>query len=102
MDVNKGELAKIIAERMDITIPVARDMISTFADVVISTVAAGDKVTLIGFGTFGPKLRAARPARNPQTNVPLTIPERYIPSFHAGKRFRTLMLGLKTESNRYD
>ena len=61
-------------------------------DAVISTIrdslAAGDAVGLIGFGTFEVKTRAPREGRNPQTGDPIRIPEKKVPTFKPGKQLR--------------
>ena len=53
----------------------------------------GKKVTLVGFGTFEPRKRAARTGRNPQTGKELKIPAKTVPAFSAGKKFKTVVNG---------
>ena len=55
------------------------------------TVARGKKVTLVGFGTFEPRKRAARTGRNPQNGKPLKIPAKTVPAFSAGKKFKEMV-----------
>jgi DNA-binding protein HU-beta len=56
-----------------------------------STVAAGGKVSLVGFGSFEPRQRAARNGRNPQTGATIEIPAVTVPAFSAGKQFKELV-----------
>ncbi|MBE9002066.1 HU family DNA-binding protein [Nostoc sp. LEGE 12447] len=56
--------------------------------VVTETVANGEKVTLIGFGSLERRERSEREGRNPKTNEPMTIPATRVPAFSAGKQFR--------------
>lgn len=55
---------------------------------IIEQVAAGDKISLVGFGTFESGTRAARQGRNPQTGEPMDIPETKVPKFKPGKAFK--------------
>ncbi len=66
----------------------ADDFISAFLSVVTEAVANGDKVTLIGFGSFERRDRSEREGRNPKTNEPMTIPATKVPAFSAGKQFK--------------
>jgi DNA-binding protein HU-beta len=56
--------------------------------VVTEAVANGDKVTLVGFGSFERRERSEREGRNPKTNEPMTIPAIRVPGFSAGKAFK--------------
>ena len=62
-------------------------------ETIQKTVSKGKKVTLVGFGTFESRKRAARIGRNPQTGKELKIPATTVPAFSAGKKFKTLHLG---------
>ena len=62
-------------------------------EVIEKSVAKGKKVTLVGFGTFEPRKRAARTGRNPQTGKELKIPAKTVPAFTAGKKFKTVVNG---------
>jgi DNA-binding protein HU-beta len=66
----------------------ADEIISAFLSVVTEAVANGDKVTLIGFGSFERRDRSEREGRNPKTNEPMTIPATKVPAFSAGKQFK--------------
>ncbi|WP_138506580.1 HU family DNA-binding protein [Nostoc sp. PA-18-2419] len=84
--MNKGELVDAVAAKTNITKKQTDEIISAFLSVVTEAVANGDKVTLIGFGTFERRDRSEREGRNPKTNEPMTIPATKVPAFSAGKR----------------
>ena len=88
--MNKSELAKAMAEesQYDISAAVAEDLINCFMNVVKDEVANGNKVQLIGFGTFEQGHRAERTGKNPQTGAPLTIPACTVPKFKPGQAFK--------------
>lgn len=86
--MNKGELVDAVAAKTNITKKQADEVISAFLSVVTEAVANGDKVTLVGFGSFERRERSEREGRNPQTNEKITIPATKIPAFSAGKQFR--------------
>lgn len=91
--MNKGELIDQIAEKADVTKKDADLVLSAMLEVILETVAAGDKVTLVGFGTFEARARQAREGRNPSTGKPIKIPATRVPAFSAGKMFREKVLG---------
>ncbi|MHC5763724.1 HU family DNA-binding protein [Nostoc sp.] len=86
--MNKGELVDAVAAKTNITKKQADEVISAFLSVVTEAVANGDKVTLIGFGSFERRERSEREGRNPKTNEPMTIPATRVPAFSAGKLFK--------------
>ena len=86
--MNKGELVDAVAAKTNITKKQADEVISAFLSVVTEAVANGEKVTLIGFGSFERRDRSEREGRNPKTNEPMTIPATKVPAFSAGKQFR--------------
>ncbi|MEH2038417.1 HU family DNA-binding protein [Nostoc sp.] len=87
--MNKGELVDGVAAKTNITKKQADEVISAFLSVVTEAVANGDKVTLIGFGSFERRpSRSEREGRNPKTNEPMTIPATRVPAFSAGKQFK--------------
>ena len=63
-------------------------MVSATIDTVMETVSEGEKVTLIGFGSFEPRDRKARDGRNPKTGEVIKIPATTVPAFSAGKAFK--------------
>jgi DNA-binding protein HU-beta len=86
--MNKGELIDEVAERASASKKLIDLVISATLEVVAETVAAGDRVTLVGFGTFEPRDRQAREGRNPTTGEPIKIPSSRVPGFSAGKAFK--------------
>jgi DNA-binding protein HU-beta len=90
--MNKGELVDKIAEKASITKKDADSVLSSLLDVIVEAVASGDKVTLVGFGTFEARDRQAREGRNPSTGKPIKIPATRVPAFSAGKLFKDKVL----------
>jgi len=86
--VTKLQLVQELAERADLTKRAAEDSLNAMLDIVTEELAAGNKVTLTGFGTFLVRHRAARMGRNPQTNEPIHIPEQDTPAFRAGSALK--------------
>ncbi|MEJ6486778.1 HU family DNA-binding protein [Nostoc punctiforme UO1] len=86
--MNKGELVDAVAAKTNITKKQTDEIISAFLSVVTEAVANGEKVTLIGFGSFERRDRSEREGRNPKTNEPMTIPATQVPAFSAGKQFK--------------
>ncbi len=86
--MNKSELVDAIAVKTGMTKKDADTVLSAAVEVIMETVASGDKVTLVGFGTFEPRQRQAREGRNPSTGKPISIPATTVPAFAAGKLFK--------------
>ena len=85
--MNKAELIEKIAKDANMTKAQANEAIDSFTSSVVATLKKGDKVTLVGFGTFSVTARAARNGRNPQTGATIKIKARKVPKFKAGKDF---------------
>ncbi len=85
--MNKAELIDQIAKDAGITKVQAGEALEAFTGAVVSTLKKGDKVTLVGFGTFSVAQRAARNGRNPQTGEVIKIKASKTPKFKAGKEF---------------
>jgi DNA-binding protein HU-beta len=83
--MNKAELIAKIAEDAGITKTQANATVDAFVDAVTKTLKKGDKVTLVGFGTFSVSKRAARNGRNPQTGAVIKIKAKKVAKFKAGK-----------------
>lgn len=83
--MNKSELIEAVAGSADISKAAAGRAIDAVVESVTTALKNGDQVTLIGFGTFSVKDRAARTGRNPQTGAEIQIAAAKIPSFKAGK-----------------
>jgi DNA-binding protein HU-beta len=86
--MNKSELVDAIAQKAQVTKKEADAVLTAAVEVVMETVSTGDKVTLVGFGTFEPRERQAREGRNPATGKPIQIPATKVPAFSAGKLFK--------------
>ncbi len=86
--MNKGELIDAIASKANVTKKEADAIVSAAIDSIMEAVSSGDKVTLVGFGSFEPRKRQAREGRNPKTGETMTIPETVVPTFSAGKLFK--------------
>ena len=89
--MNKEELVQEIAKKAKVTQKEAAEVLSTLIEVVEKTVSKGKKVTLVGFGTFEARKRAARTGRNPQTGAEIKIPAKTVPAFSAGKKFKEVV-----------
>lgn len=83
--MNKAQLVARIAKDTGLTKAKANRAMDAFVDIVTKTLRRGDRVTLVGFGTFGVGRRKARSVRNPQTAALIKIPARRVPRFAAGK-----------------
>ncbi|MEG4633186.1 HU family DNA-binding protein [Microcoleus sp. AR_TQ3_B6] len=86
--MNQAELIQEVADEANLTKTQAQDAVKALLKIVMAVVADGDKVTLVGFGSFEPKVRSAREGRNPQTGETIQIPATRVPTFSAGKAFR--------------
>ena len=86
--MNKTELVDAIAAAADITKAQAGKALEAVLESVTETLKKGDKVTLIGFGTFETRERAARTGRNPQTGKEIQIAASITPAFKAGKNLK--------------
>ena len=86
--MNKSELVEVAAKEAGITKAAADKALSAIIGAVVSTVAKGDSVTLVGFGTFKSADRAARTGKNPKTGATLKIPATTVPKFSAGTAFK--------------
>ena len=83
--MNKTELIEAIAKESGLKKKDAEAALVAFVDVVEKALADGDKVQLVGFGTFETKTRAAREGRNPKTGETIKIAASKCPAFSAGK-----------------
>ena len=86
--MNKGELVDAIANDAGISKSQAQEALDSFVENVKSSLRAGNKVTLVGFGTFSSSHRDARMGRNPQTGMPIRIPPKMVAKFTAGKALK--------------
>lgn len=86
--MNKSELIDAIASAADLTKADAGRALDAVLDTVTNALKSGDQVTLVGFGTFLVKERAARTGRNPQTGKEIEIAASKVPSFKPGKAIK--------------
>ena len=89
--MNKAELVAAIAAKTGDTKKGAEASVNAFVEVITDALAKGDKVQLVGFGSFEVRKRAARKGRNPQTKEEIKIPASKSPVFKAGKALKDLV-----------
>ena len=89
--MNKTELINAVAEKADLSKKDADKAVAATIDAITEALVAGDKVQLVGFGTFEVRARAARTGRNPQTKAAMTIPASKAPVFKAGKALKDVV-----------
>ena len=83
--MNKSELVDNMASSAGISKAAAEKALTGLLESITNALSSGDKVTLVGFGTFSVKHRAARQGRNPRTGETIQIPASNVPGFKAGK-----------------
>ena len=86
--MNKAELVAAIAEKAELSKRDSEAALKAFTDIVAEELKKGEKIQLVGFGTFEVAERAARTGRNPQTGEEMTIPASKAPKFKAGKALK--------------
>lgn len=86
--MNKTELIAAIAEKTELSKKDSEKALKAFIDVVTEELKKGEKIQLVGFGTFEVIERAARDGRNPQSGAPMSIPASKAPKFKAGKALK--------------
>lgn len=86
--MNKGELVDAIAAKTQLTKKQADAALTAALEAITDEVSKGEKVTLVGFGTFESRSRSAREGRNPKTGETMQIPATTVPAFSPGKLFK--------------
>jgi DNA-binding protein HU-beta len=86
--MTKADLVEKMASDADISKAAAGKALDSLIDAVVKTVKKGNKVALVGFGSFSVSKRKARTGRNPQTGATIKIAARKVPKFSAGKAFK--------------
>jgi DNA-binding protein HU-beta len=86
--VNKSELISVVAEKAGLTKKDTEKVVNAVFDGITDALAQGDKVQVIGFGTFDVRERKSREGRNPATGDTITIPAVKVPVFKAGKALK--------------
>lgn len=89
--MNKADLVNAIADKIGSTKKVSESFVEAFVGIVTDALTKGDKVQLVGFGTFSVSKRAQRKGRNPQTGIDLIIPASKAPVFKAGKALKDVV-----------
>ncbi|MCG9890449.1 MAG: HU family DNA-binding protein [Thermosynechococcaceae cyanobacterium MS004] len=95
--MNKAELVDAIADKTGVTKKEADAVLSAVIETIVESVAAGNKVALVGFGSFEKRHRQAREGRNPKTGEAMTIAATSVPAFSAGKAFKEKVAPAKVE-----
>jgi DNA-binding protein HU-beta len=93
--MNKAELIEQVAGAAELTKSQANAAVDAFTSAIAGALQKGDRVTLVGFGTFSVSERAARNGRNPQTGATIKIKATKVPKFKAGKEFSETVKGGK-------
>ena len=86
--MNKTELIAAVAEKTDLSKKDADAAVSAVLSAITDALKAGDKIQLVGFGTFEVRNRAAKQGRNPRTGETMTVPASKVPAFKAGKALK--------------
>ena len=93
--MNRKELAEALAQKTDTSNAAADRAIAAFIDSISGALKKGDKVALVGFGSFEVRKRAARVGRNPATGAELKIKASKVPAFKAGATLKAAVNGVK-------
>ena len=86
--MNEAELIKQVASQTGLAKRTSGKAVDAAVSAISDCLAKGEKVTLVGFGTFGVRQRKARTGRNPQTGATIQIPAKKVPKFTSGKGLR--------------
>ncbi|HOL17538.1 MAG TPA: HU family DNA-binding protein [Bacillota bacterium] len=86
--MNKSELIGVVAEKTEMSKKDTEKAVNAVFESIMESLAKGDKVQLVGFGTFEVRERKQREGRNPATGETITIPALNVPVFKAGKAFK--------------
>ena len=91
--MNKSELIDAIAARSELSKAAAAKALDAVIETIVDSVAQGETVTLVGFGSFKASGRASREGKNPKTGEKIHIPETTVPKFSAGPTFKARVAG---------
>ena len=86
--MNKTDLVEVVALKADMSKKDSEKAVKAVLEAISEALAAGDKVQIVGFGTYAVKERAAREGRNPKTGEAMTIAASKVPTFTAGKALK--------------
>lgn len=98
--MNKTELIDAIATRSELSKAASAKALDAVIDAVVETVAKGDSVSLVGFGSFKATARAAREGKNPKTGEKIKIPATTVPKFSAGATFKATVAAAKSKKHK--
>ena len=93
--MNRKDLAEALAKKTETSNAAADRTIAAFIDIISGALKKGDKVALVGFGSFEVRKRAARVGRNPKTGAELKIKASKVPAFKAGATLKAAVNGAK-------
>jgi DNA-binding protein HU-beta len=93
--MNRKEFAQALAQKTDSSVAGADRTIGAVIDIISAALKKGDKVALVGFGTFEVRKRAARTGRNPATGAEIKIKASKVPAFKAGAALKSAVNGAK-------
>jgi DNA-binding protein HU-beta len=91
--MNKGELVDIVAAQTKLTKAQVSSTVDALLDAIMDAVVEGNKVSILGFGSFESRERSSRQGLNPKTGDKITIPAKRVPAFTAGKLFKDKVKG---------
>lgn len=86
--MNKTQLIDELVEKTEVAKVTVTAVVNAMLDIIPEKLAAGEKIDLVGFGSYYPKLRAGRTGRDPRTGAPLQILETIVPVFKPGQRLK--------------
>lgn len=89
--MNKAELVEEVADHTGLTRRQSREVVDAVTSTITDVLARGEKVTLVGFGSFAVRRRKSRQGRNPLTGAVLNVPAKDVPKFEAGKPLREVI-----------
>lgn len=91
--MNKSEMIEAIAARSELSKAASAKALDAMIETIMDTVAQGEAVTLVGFGSFKASARASREGKNPKTGARIVIPQTIVPKFAAGAGFKSRVSG---------
>jgi DNA-binding protein HU-beta len=97
--MNKSDLVKRVADKTSLSHRDASGAVNAVLDAIKDALGGVEKVTLVGFGTFGVKQRQARKGKHPRTGKSITIPAKSVPYFSSGKELRDSASGGRKKSS---
>jgi len=91
--MNKADLVNLVAARTELTKTEVSQVIDATIETIVDSVVDGNKVSILGFGSFEPRDRSARQGLNPKTGEKINIEAKRVPAFTAGKQFKDKVQG---------